>query len=118
MGAIAGIASSVISGTAQSGQKGNMEQGQVAQNNGGVSNAGSSAVPEMKEAKIEKAADPITGNAEPVKVENKSDSNSKGNIDWGALAEKAQSLANGGNGNPQPIVTNNVAGNQPIANFR
>lgn len=116
MGAIAGVVGSALSSTGQSGQKGNMQQNSVSQT-AAVSNTGNNA-PEMKEAKVEKAAEPVGGATEAKPVEApKAEGGGAGKMDWGKLSKLADGLT-GSQGSPAPITANNVANTQPIANFR
>lgn len=116
MGAIAGVVGSALSATGQSGQKGDMQQNNVSQA-ASVSNTGNNA-PEMKEAKVEKAAEPVGGTTEIKTVEApKAEGAGAGKMDWGKLSKLADGLA-GSQGSPAPITANNVANTQPIANFR
>ena len=109
MGAIAGIIGSAVSATGQSGQKGDMQQNNVSQT-ASVSNTGNNA-PEMKEAKVEKAAEPVgeTNKVEAPKAEGEK-------MDWGKLSRLVDELT-ASQGSPAPITTNSV-NTQPIANFR
>ena len=104
MGAIAGIIGSAVSATGQSGQKGDMQQNNVSQTSP-VSNAGNDS-PDIKEAKVEKAAEPV---GEAPKAEGEK-------MDWGKLSRLADELT-ASQGSPAPITTNSV-NTQPIANFR
>ena len=110
MGAIAGILGSALSATGQSGQKGDMQQNNVSQTSP-VSNNGNN-VPDIKEAKVEKAAEPIgeTKVVEAPKTEGEK-------IDWKKLSRLADELT-APQGSPAPIAANNVSNTQPIANFR
>ena len=113
MGAIAGILGSAISATGQSGQKGDMQQNNVSRTSP-VSNNGNN-VPDIKEAKVEKAAEPIGGTTETNKVEAPKTEGEK--IDWRKLSRLADELTSP-QGSPAPIAANNVSNTQPIANFR
>lgn len=116
MGAIAGVVGSAISATGQSGQKGDMQQNNVSQTSP-VSNNGNNT-PDIKEAKVEKAAEPIGGTAETNKVEApKTEGEGAGKMNWKELAKLADGLT-APQGSPSPIAANNVANTQPIANFR
>ena len=112
MGAIAGIIGSAVSATGQSGQKGDMQQNNVSQT-ASVNNAGNNA-PEMKEAKVEKAANPVGGATEAKEIEAPKAEGEK--MDWGKLSRLADELT-APQGSPAPITTNSV-NTQPIANFR
>lgn len=112
MGAIAGIIGSAVSATGQSGQKGDMQQNNVSQT-ASVSNTGNNA-PEMKEAKVEKAANPVGGATEAKEIEAPKAEGEK--MDWGKLSKLADELT-APQGSPAPITTNSV-NTQPIANFR
>lgn len=112
MGAIAGIIGSAVSATGQSGQKGDMQQNNVSQT-ASVSNAGNNA-PEMKEAKVEKAAEPVGGATEAKEIE--APKAEGGKMDWGKLSKLADELT-APQGSPAPITSNSV-NTQPIANFR
>lgn len=112
MGAIAGIIGSAVSASGQSGQKGDMQQNNVSQT-ASVSNAGNN-VPEMKEAKVEKAAEPV-GEAKGIEAP-KAEGEGAGKMDWGKLSKLADELT-ASQGSPAPITTNSV-NTQPIANFR
>lgn len=114
MGAIAGIIGSAVSATGQSGQKGDMQQNNVSQT-ASVSNAGNNA-PEMKEAKVEKAVEPVGGATEAKEIEAPK-AEGAGKMDWGKLSRLADELT-APQGSPAPIASNNVANTQPIANFR
>lgn len=110
MGAVAGILGSAISASGQSGQKGDM-QNSVSQTSP-VSNAGNST-PDIKEAKVEKAAEPVgeTKEVEAPKTEG------DGKMDWGKLSRLADELT-ASQGSPAPISAGKVSNTQPIANFR
>ena len=110
MGAIAGVVGSALSATGQSGQKGDMQQNNVSQTSP-VNNKGNDA-PDIKEAKVEKVAEPIgeTNKAEAPKTESEK-------IDWRKLSRLADELT-APQGSPAPIAANNVSNTQPIANFR
>lgn len=112
MGAIAGIIGSAVSATGQSGQKGDMQQNNVSQTSQ-ISNAGNNA-PEMKEAKVEKAAEPV-GETKEIEAP-KAEGEGAGKMDWGKLSKLADELT-ASQGSPAPITTNSV-NTQPIANFR
>lgn len=113
MGAIAGVLGSALSATGQSGQKGDMQQNNVSQTSP-VSNAGNDS-PDIKEAKVEKAAEPI-GETKEVEAP-KTESNGAEKIDWRKLSRLADGLT-APQGSPAPISANNVASTHPIANFR
>ena len=110
MGAIAGVVGSALSATGQSGQKGDMQQNNVSQTSP-VNNNGNDT-PDIKEAKVEKAAEPIgeTKEVEAPKTEGEK-------IDWKKLSRLADELT-APQGSPAPIAANNVSNTQPIANFR
>ena len=110
MGAIAGVAGAALSATGKSGQKGDMQQNNVSRTSP-VSNNGNN-VPDIKEAKVEKAAVPIgeTKEVEAPKTEGEK-------IDWRKLSRLADELT-APQGSPAPIAANNVSNTQPIANFR
>lgn len=112
MGAIAGILGSAISATGQSGQKGDMQQNNISQ--ASVNNNGNN-LPEIKEAKVEKAAEPIGGTTkvEAPKVEGEGIEK----IDWRKLSRLADELT-APQGSSAPITANNVSNTQSIANFR
>ena len=110
MGAIAGIIGSAVSATGQSGQKGDMQQNNVSRT-ASVNNNGNN-LPDIKEAKVEKAAEPIEGTKE---VEAPKAEGEK--IDWRKLSRLADELT-APQGSSAPISANNVANTQPIANFR
>ena len=109
MGAVAGILGSAISASGQTGQKGDM-QNSVSQTSP-VSNAGNDN-PDIKEAKVEKAAEPVgeTKEIEAPKAEGEK-------MDWKKLSRLADELT-APQGSPAPITTNSVSNTQPIANFR
>ena len=113
MGAIAGVVGSALSATGQSGQKGDMQQNNVSQT-APISNTGNSN-PDIKEAKVEKAAEPIGGTTEIKEVESPKAGGEK--MDWKSLANLAGGLT-ASQGSPAPIAANNVSNTQPIANFR
>ena len=113
MGAIAGIVGSALSATGQSGQKGDMQQNNVSQT-ASVSNTGNNA-PEMKEAKVEKAAEPV-GGTKAVEAP-KAEGAGAEKIDWKKLSRLADELT-APQGSPAPITANNVSNTQSIANFR
>ena len=113
MGAIAGIVGSAISATGQSGQKGDMQQNNVSRT-APLNNNGNN-LPEIKEAKVEKAAEPI-GETKTVEAP-KAEGNGAGKMDWGKLSKLADGLT-APQGSPAPITANNVSNTQPIANFR
>lgn len=110
MGAVAGILGSAISASGQTGQKGDMQQNNVSQTSP-VSNAGNDN-PDIKEAKVEKAAEPVgeTKEVEAPKAEGEK-------MDWKKLSRLADELT-ASRGSPAPISSNNVSNTQPIANFR
>ena len=110
MGAIAGVIGSALSATGQSGQKGDMQQNNVS-GTAQVNNNGNN-VPDIKEAKVEKAAEPIgeTKTVEAPKVEGEK-------IDWRKLSRLADELT-APQGSSAPITANNVSNTQSIANFR
>lgn len=110
MGAVAGILGSAISASGQSGQKGDM-QNSVSQTSP-VSNAGNST-PDIKEAKVEKAAEPV-GEAKEVEAPK---AEGDGKMDWGKLSRLADELT-ASQGSPAPISAGKVSNTQPIANFR
>lgn len=113
MGAIAGILGSAISATGQSGQKGDMQQNNVSQASS-VNNNGNN-LPDIKEAKVEKAAEPIEGTT---KVEApKTEDEGIEKIDWRKLSRLADELT-APQGSSAPITANNVSNTQSIANFR
>lgn len=117
MGAIAGIIGSAVSATGQSGQKGDMQQNNVSQT-ASVSNAGNNAgnnAPNIKEAKVEKAANPVGGTTETKEIEAPKAEGEK--MDWKKLSRLADELT-APQGSPAPIASNNVSNTQPIANFR
>lgn len=109
MGAVAGILGSAISASGQTGQKGDM-QNSVSQTSP-VSNAGNDN-PDIKEAKVEKAAEPVgeTKEIEAPKAEGEK-------MDWKKLSRLADELT-APQGSPAPISSNKVSNTQPIANFR
>lgn len=113
MGAVAGILGSAISASGQSGQKGDMQQNNVAQTSP-VSNAGNST-PDIKEAKVENAAEPVGETVKTKEVEAPK-TEGDGKMDWGKLSRLADELT-ASQGSPAPITTNSV-NTQPIANFR
>jgi hypothetical protein len=83
MGAVAGIASSVLSSAAQSGQKDNTNNGQVSQG-GNISNAGN------QQANIQNAQiQPAASNAPQVTSSN----SGNGNMGWEQMAQMAKELA-------------------------
>lgn len=110
MGAIAGVIGSAISATGQSGQKGDMQQNNVSRT-ASVNNNGNN-LPDIKEAKVEKAAEPIgeTKEVEAPKTEGEK-------IDWRKLSRLADELT-APQGSSAPITANNVSNTQSIANFR
>lgn len=115
MGAVAGILGSAISASGQTGQKGDM-QNSVSQTSP-VSNAGNDN-PDIKEAKVEKAAEPVGGATEAKEIEApKAEGEGAGKMDWGKLSKLADELT-ASQGSPAPITTNSVSNTQPIANFR
>ena len=111
MGAIAGIVGSALSATGQSGQKGDMQQNNVSRT-ASVNNNGNN-LPDIKEAKVEKAAEPVgeTKTVEAPKVEGAE------KIDWRKLSRLADELT-APQGSSAPITANNVSNTQSIANFR
>ena len=113
MGAIAGILGSAISATGQSGQKGDMQQNNVSQISSANNNGNS--LPDIKEAKVEKAAEPI-GETKTVEAP-KAEGNGAEKIDWRKLSRLADELT-APQGSSAPITANNVSNTQPIANFR
>ena len=116
MGAIAGVVGSALSATGQAGQKGDMQQNNVSQT-APVNNNGNN-LPDIKEAKVEKAAEPVGGTTETKTVEApKAEGAGAGKMDWGKLSKLADGLT-GSQGSPAPITANNVSNTQPIANFR
>ena len=116
MGAIAGVVGSALSATGQSGMKGDMQQDNVSRT-APLNNNGNN-LPDIKEAKVEKAAEPIGGTTETKAVEApKAEGEGAGKMDWGKLSKLASGLT-APQGSPAPITANNVANTQPIANFR
>lgn len=113
MGAIAGIIGSAISATGQSGQKGDMQQNNVS-GAAQVNNNGNN-LPDIKEAKVEKAAVPI-GETKGVEAP-KAEGNGAEKIDWRKLSRLADELTSP-QGSSAPITANNVSNTQSIANFR
>lgn len=113
MGAIAGIVGSAISATGQSGQKGDMQQNNVSRT-APLNNNGNN-LPEIKEAKVEKAAEPI-GETKEVEAP-KAEGNGAEKIDWRKLSRLADELT-APQGSSAPITANNVSNTQSIANFR
>lgn len=113
MGAIAGIVGSAISATGQSGQKGDMQQNNVSRT-ASVNNNGNN-LPDIKEAKVEKAAEPI-GETKEVEAP-KAEGNGAEKIDWRKLSRLADELT-APQGSSAPITANNVSNTQSIANFR
>lgn len=113
MGAVAGILGSAISATGQSGQKGDM-QNSVSQTSP-VSSAGNDS-PDIKEAKVEKAANPVGGTTENKGIE-APETEGAGKMDWKKLSRLADELT-APQGSPAPIASNNVANTKPTANFR
>ena len=111
MGAVAGILGSAISASGQTGQKGDM-QNSVSQTSP-VSNAGNDS-PDIKEAKVEKAAEPV-GEAKEVEAP-KAEGDGAEKMDWKKLSRLADELT-APQGSPAPITTNSV-NTKPIANFR
>ena len=119
MGAIAGIVGSALSASGQSGQKGDMQQNNVSQT-APVNNNGNN-IPDIKEADVKNAAEPIGGTTktETKEVEApKAEGNSAGKMDWKELARLAEGLMSSSGGSSAPVAANNVANTQPIANFR
>lgn len=83
MGAVAGIAGSVLSSSAQSGQKDNTGNGQVS-TGGNISNAGN------QQANVNGFnVQPAASNAPQVTSSN----NGNGNMDWEQMAKMAKELA-------------------------
>lgn len=115
MGAIAGVVGSALSATGKSGQKGDMQQNNVSQASP-VSNNNGNNLPDIKEAKVEKAAEPVGGTTEIKGVEAPK-AEGAGKMDWGKLSKLADGLT-APQGSPAPITANNVSNTQPIANFR
>lgn len=113
MGAIAGVVGSALSATGQSGQKGDMQQNNVSRT-APVNNNGNN-LPDIKEAKVEKAAEPV-GETKTVEAP-KAEGAGAGKMDWGKLSKLADGLT-APQGSPAPITANNVSNTQPIANFR
>lgn len=109
MGAIAGIAGAVLSGTGQSGQKGVSGEGNASQQNTNISGNGGMSQPEMKTADVDKAAETTE---EPKKEKSGS------NVDWAELAKMATGLLSSGNGSSAPISVGNASNGGTIANFR
>ena len=116
MGAIAGVVGSALSASGQSGQKGDMQQNNVSQTVP-VNNSGNET-PDIKEADVKNAAEPIGETTETKEVEEpKAEGNSAEKLDWKELARLAEGLMGSG-GSSAPVAANNVANTQPIANFR
>lgn len=116
MGAIASVVGSALSASGQSGQKGDMQQNNVSQTSP-VNNNGNN-IPDIKEADVKNAAEPIEGTTETKEVEEpKAEGNSAEKLDWKELARLAEGLMSSG-GSSAPVAANNVANTQPIANFR
>lgn len=113
MGAVAGILGSAISASGQTGQKGDM-QNSVSQTSP-VSNAGNDS-PDIKEAKVENAAEPVGGATETKEIEAPKTEGAE-KMDWKKLSRLADELT-ASQGSPAPITTNSVSNTQPIANFR
>ena len=117
MGAIASVVGSALSASGQSGQKGDMQQNNVSQTSP-VNNNGNN-IPDIKEADVKNAAEPIEGTTETKEVEEpKAEGNSAEKLDWKELARLAEGLISSGGGSSAPVAANNVANTQPIANFR
>ena len=116
MGAIAGVVGSALSATGQSGQKGDMQQNNVPQASPVSNNNNGNNLPDIKEAKVEKAAEPVGGTTEIKGVEAPK-AEGAGKMDWGKLSKLADGLTSS-QGSPAPITANNVSNTQPIANFR
>lgn len=112
MGAVAGILGSALSASGQSGQKGDMQQNNVSQTSP-VSSAGNDS-PDIKEAKVENAANPVGGTTENKEIEAPKAEGEK--MDWKKLSRLADELT-APQGSPAPIASNNV-NTKPIANFR
>lgn len=81
MGAVAGIAGSVLSGAAQSGQKDNTDNGRVSQG-GNISNAGN------QQANIQTAQVLPAASSNPQVTS----SNNGGNMSWEQMAQMAKGL--------------------------
>lgn len=113
MGAIAGVIGSALSATGQSGMKGDMQQDNVSRT-APVNNNGNN-LPDIKEAKVEKAAEPVGGTKEVEAPKTESEGAEK--IDWKKLSRLADELT-APQGSPAPITANSVANTQSIANFR
>lgn len=113
MGAVAGILGSAISASGQTGQKGDMQQNNVAQTSP-VSNAGNDN-PDIKEAKVENAAEPV-GETKEVEAP-KAEGEGAEKVDWKKLSRLADELT-APQGSPAPISAGKVSNTQPIANFR
>lgn len=118
MGAIAGVVGSALSATGQAGQKGDMQQNSVSQTAPVNNNNNGNNLPDIKEAKVEKAAEPVGGATETKTVEApKAGGAGGGKMDWKSLANLAGGLT-ASQGSPAPITANNVSNTQSIANFR
>ena len=113
MGAIAGVVGSALSATGQSGMKGDMQQDNVSRT-APLNNNGNN-LPDIKEAKVEKAAEPIGGTTEVEAP--KAEGGGAEKIDWKKLSRLADELT-APQGSPAPITANSVANTQSIANFR
>lgn len=117
MGAIAGIVGSALSASGQSGQKGDMQQNNVSQT-APVNNNGNN-IPDIKEADVENAAEPIGETTKTKEVEApKAEGEGAGKMDWKEIARLAEGLLSSSGGSSAPVAANNVANTQPIANFR
>lgn len=114
MGAIASVVGSALSASGQSGQKGDMQQNNVSQTSP-VNNNGNN-IPDIKEADVENAAEPIEGTTKTKEVE--AEGEGAGKMDWKELARLAEGLMSSSGGSSAPVAANNVANTQPIANFR
>lgn len=114
--AVAGIAGSLLSSAAQSGDKSKMGEGNVAGSNGNIANSENQA-PDIKTADVEKAAE--TAQTPTPAPEAKTGGTGSG-VDWADVAKKAGEWydSNSSGGQSQMMTAGNVSQPGQIANFR
>lgn len=106
MGAVAGIASAVLSSTAQSGQQGTSSQTNASQSSA-ISNAQNNK-PDIKSAEVKSVTETPKTNTE------------NSSMNWAELAKAAKGLLDEhtSSGSPSPITVNTISQASPLANFR
>lgn len=106
MGAVAGIASAVLSSTAQSGQQGTSSPTNASQSSA-ISNAQNSK-PDIKSAEVKSVTETPKTNTE------------NSSMNWAELAKAAKGLLDEhtSSGSPSPITVNTISQASPLANFR